>query len=409
MVIQYPSKWTKILLINILIVAVLGILMRYKIGFEFPYFDQKNLQNAHSHFAFAGWVTQAFLYLLVNFISPQLKLGEIKKYNLLLNLNLFCAYLMLLSFAVQGYGLVSIILSTISLIIFFSFSFNCSKALKQLPFQESVKWFKAALLFGVISSIGTLSLSVMMATKNLQQHIYLSSIYWYLHFQYNGWFFFMIMGLFWMYVQKQIPNIEIPSSIFKLIFFSCFINYGLSVLWLQMPLPIYLLIVTGVVVQSIAAFQVFKLLLKKDFFASLPNKLLKYLFVFLGVALMIKFSLQLLSIIPSISKFAFGFRPIVIAYLHLVLLAITSVFLITYLFASHFIINNTKARIAIIIFTIGVLLNELILGVQGIASITYTVIPYTNYMLLAVSILIFVGILILFRSQQLKHKIRLTE
>ena len=78
------QKWTKILLINILIVAVLGILMRYKIGFEFPYFDQKNLQNAHSHFAFAGWVTQAFLYLLVNFISPQLKLGEIKKYNLLL-------------------------------------------------------------------------------------------------------------------------------------------------------------------------------------------------------------------------------------------------------------------------------------------------------------------------------------
>jgi len=407
--IQISKKWVNILLLNILIVAALGILMRYKIGFVFPYFDQKNIQNAHSHFAFSGWVTQAFLYLLVNFISPYLRLEEIKKYNILLNLNLFCAYLMLLSFAVQGYGLVSIILSTISLVIFFIFSFNCYKILKKLPFQESVKWFKAALIWGAVSSVGTLSLSVMMATKNLEQHLYLSSIYWYLHFQYNGWFFFMIMGLLWIYVQKLIPKIVIPSSIFKLFFLSCLINYGLSILWLQMPLPIYLLIATGVLVQSIAAFQFFKLLFKKSFFASLPTKLLKYLFAFLGIALMIKFSLQLLSIIPSISKLAFGFRPIVIAYLHLVLLAITSVFLITYLFANQFIINNIKAKAAIIIFTIGVLLNELILGIQGIASITYTVIPYTNYILLAVSVLIFVGIILLLKSQILTHKIRLTE
>jgi hypothetical protein len=405
MQLQFSKNWIKILLLNISIVAILGILMRYKIGFEFPYFDQKNLQNAHSHFAFSGWVTQAFFYLLVSFISPALKSKEIKKYHLLLNLNLLCAYLMLLSFSVQGYGAISITISTTSLLIFFTFAFNYIKDLKKIPFQESTKWFKAALLFGMVSSIGTLSLSVMMATKNLEQHLYLASIYWYLHFQYNGWFFFMIMGLSWVYLQKKLQNILIPSIIFKLLFWSCFLNYGLSILWLQMPILAYIVIVIAVTMQSVAAFLFFKLIIKEHFFSSISNKLLKYLFAFVGVALLIKFSLQLFSIIPSISKLVFGFRPIVIAYLHLVLLAITSVFIITYLFANHFIINNTKAKKAIVLFTIGVLLNEFILGVQGIASISYIVVPYTNYMLLAVSVLILVSSLMLIISQYQKEQV----
>jgi cytochrome bd-type quinol oxidase subunit 1 len=30
--------WVRLSLINLLLVALMGILMRYKIGFEFPYF-----------------------------------------------------------------------------------------------------------------------------------------------------------------------------------------------------------------------------------------------------------------------------------------------------------------------------------------------------------------------------------
>ena len=40
---NFNSKfWLKFSLINLLIVALLGLLMRYKIGFEFPYFNQKS-------------------------------------------------------------------------------------------------------------------------------------------------------------------------------------------------------------------------------------------------------------------------------------------------------------------------------------------------------------------------------
>jgi hypothetical protein len=88
--IKYSSSfWIKIVLFNLFIVATLGVLMRFKIGFEFPYFDQKNVQHAHSHFAFVGWVTQTLLVLIVSLIAPFLKEFQIKKYSNLLWLKFF--------------------------------------------------------------------------------------------------------------------------------------------------------------------------------------------------------------------------------------------------------------------------------------------------------------------------------
>ena len=60
----------RLLLLNLLIVASLGVLMRYKIAFEFPFFNQKNIQHAHSYFAFSGWVTQALLFFISHLYEP---------------------------------------------------------------------------------------------------------------------------------------------------------------------------------------------------------------------------------------------------------------------------------------------------------------------------------------------------
>ena len=102
--------------------------------------------------------------------------------------------------------------------------------------------------------------------------------------------------------------------------------------------------------------------------------------------------LQLGSTIPEISKLAFGFRPIVIAYLHLVLLAIISLFLLFYIYANNFIFMNKKIKVGIIIFSIGVLLNEVILAIQGIASFSYTIVPLANELLFLVAIILVSGI-----------------
>mgnify|MGYP000750608955 FL=1 len=95
-------KYAGLALLNLGIVAFYGMVMRYKIGFEFPWFDQKNLQHAHSHFAFTGWITHTLFFLIVRFGLPEAGKAIIRKFNLLIMVNLICAYGMLVSFSYQG-------------------------------------------------------------------------------------------------------------------------------------------------------------------------------------------------------------------------------------------------------------------------------------------------------------------
>ncbi len=392
--------WTRISIWNLIIVAAFGILMRYKIGFEFPYLDQKHLQYAHSHFAFYGWVSQTLTLLIILFIQPVLNAGRIKSYNLLLLSNLFCAYAMLISFTLTGYGIVSIVFSTLSIFISFAFAIMCFQDFKKTDTSHpGLLWFKASLIFNVLSSIGTFALAIMMATKNIHQHTYLSSVYWYLHFQYNGWFFFACMGLLMVYIKTKLVDFKLPQSIFWLFALSCIPAYGLSILWLKLPLWIYIIIILGAIAQFIAWVKLLLVLKKISFLQNVTTvKIYKYLFIVVGIALSIKLSLQLGSTIPSISKLAFGFRPIVIAYLHLVLLAIISIFLINYLYSNEHIPNNKASLTGLVIFVLGVFLNELVLAVQGIESLSYHIVPYVNDFLFGISILILSGLVVLFYS-----------
>src|SRR5690606_5415187 len=184
--------WFKISLVSLVIIALYGTLMRYKIAFHFPFFVQKNLLHAHSHFAFSGWVNH-FLYCgLIYWIQGMLPPGRLKKYYRLLVINLLCALGMLISFTIQGYGLVSISFSTITIFISFGFFLFFIKDLKRYPpINKEVKpWALTGMLLSVIASAGPLSLAWMMATKNIIHDWYLISVYYYLHFNYNGWFFF---------------------------------------------------------------------------------------------------------------------------------------------------------------------------------------------------------------------------
>ncbi|MBP6665006.1 MAG: hypothetical protein KA168_06935, partial [Chitinophagales bacterium] len=86
------------------------------------------------------------------------------------------------------------------------------------------------------------------------------------------------------------------------------------------------------------------------------------------------------------------------------LLAVTSVFLIAYAYTTNLIRVNKLTIIGILGFIIGVFINELVLAVQGIASFSYTVVPYVNETLFGVAIFMMWGLLLLNISQFLKHK-----
>ncbi|HQE33298.1 hypothetical protein C3L50_13135 [Flavobacterium alvei] len=392
---QLKTKfWLKISLLNLCIVATLGVLMRYKIGFEFPFFDQKHLQHSHSHFAFSGWISHTLMTLMVYYLQTKTLNLQIIKYNKIIITNLICAYGMLICFIIQGYGFFSITFSTASVLVSYVFCYQYFKDLKLIEDDLLVKnWLKAALFFNILSSLGTFYLAYMMASKNVVQDLYLSSIYFYLHFQYNGWFFFASMGLFLGFLNLRKSEHPFYETFFKLFVFACIPAYLLSILWLDLPFWLYVITIIAAIIQVFAWFK-FLLVLLKSKINSLEqySPLLRYILVFVGFALSVKLILQLGSTVPIISQLAFGFRPIVIAYLHLVLLAIISLFLLFYIYSNHLIILNKNIKYGILLFSTAVILNEIVLAIQGLAAFSYIPIPYVNEILFGIAIVLLIGI-----------------
>jgi hypothetical protein len=236
----------------------------------------------------------------------------------------------------------------------------------------------------------------MMATKHIYQNIYLASIYYYLHFQYNGWFFFTCMGLFTDKISTAIILFKNQKIIFYLFAFACAPAYFLSALWLPMPVWLNLLVILAAFAQVIA-WSIFlpKIIANHSKIFQQTKPAIKYLFCLSAIAASIKLLLQLGSTIPALSTWAFGFRPIVIGYLHLVFLGIFSIFILAYSLYNRYIIYTKQIALGIWVFISGIFLNEIFLMLQGLGGIQYQAVPFINELLLVASCVMLTGVTIL--------------
>lgn len=386
--------WLRFSVFNFLIVAVLGVLMRYKIAYSLPIVDQKHVQEAHSHFAFYGWITQIIYVLIIRYLHGILSEQQLKKYHTLLVVNAIAAFVMIPSFIYNGYYWASIAASTVALLTSFAFFFFLLMDLKGK--QDLVKpWLIGGLFFAVISSVGVFGLSYMMSSGNMTQNLYLASTYYYLHFQYNGFFIFTCIGLLLHSLREIGAEISEKDNklIFWLMFIGCVIGFGLSVLWMKMPLWAYVAIILGTIAQTIGSVKLY-MVLKKNWPKLVLNfsALQRFVLMYVGFAFFAKIVLQLGSTIPVLSQFAFGFRNVVIAYLHLILLMCVSAFLINQILATNVFKMTKPVTTGLKLLLLGIFLNEAVLGLMGIFSIKYISIPYTPQILLVVSLLMLVSL-----------------
>ncbi len=118
-----------------------------------------------------------------------------------------------------------------------------------------------------------------------------------------------------------------------------------------------------------------------------------------ALALTIKLVLQAGSTYPSLSQLAFGFRPIVIGYLHLVLLGVISLFILGWMISLSVIPLNRFSIGGIVLFTIGVILNEMFLMLQGVCGMENISISGINEILFCTALILFAGAALLLRSQ----------
>lgn len=389
------QQWLQISIINLLVLAVVGIILRYKIAFSLEWISQKHLLHGHSHFAFYGWVAQAIMTLIIEALSIQQNKNLFPKYKWYLILNFLAAYAMLISFSIQGYGLFSISFSTFSILVSYAFGFDIWRSInRQSQKSNSHLLLKSGILFNVVSSSGAFALAFMMANKITHQNWYLASTYFFLHFQYNGYFFMASLGLLVHHLEQYNIHIERIRTISLLSVISCLPAYFLSTLWMNLPLWIYIVVIAAALSQLIAWIMFIKAIRKHiHFLVRRIHTSAKWLLLFASIALSIKFILQLGSTIPALSNWAFGFRPIVIGYLHLMLLGVITLSLIAFALHTNLLASTANVLRGIVIFVCGIVANEFILMLQGAGAIIYTIIPYADVMLLAAAVIMAIGLL----------------
>lgn len=376
---------------HLLIAALIGVMIRWHFLYPIPHFNYSHWIHAHSHITFLGWV---FLGLMafVNFYFEKSENFPRKKFIILAACMVVVNAGMLISFPIQGYGPVSIFFSAVHMILAIYIFFLYNPFLKQEGSMgyQLLRW---GFIFMMVSGIGPLILGPIVAFGYKQTQWYDFALYFYLHFQYNGFFTLAILGLIIHHLEKQHPlfleNIRKPI-VYGLVL-AILLTYFLSVLGTKPPLAFYLLSGLGAVIQIVIVILILITILRyyTSFFHR-ENIYINILLVISLTCLETKLYLQFLSGIPAIADYVFHDRNIIILYLHMVLLGFITSFLIGWWFK----LNPSRMKVhfywSILNYMLGFLGSETILLLYILKVFRDFVLAYQ--ILLFFSIFMFLGL-----------------
>lgn len=362
------SEWSKVSLAFLFLVALIGTILRSTAYFDIP-FNYQNLVHAHSHTAFQGWVyLSMFLLLTKTFLTDdQIVSG---KYALQFIITVLVVVGVMVSFSLQGYGLYSIIFSTLFQILNYWFIFRFLRdSASSNKNSLSLKFIKVGLGYGVLSTILPFAIGITSAKGLSGTELYTSLIYSFLHLQYNGWFSLVVIGLFYNYLDRKGMPYDMKKAARFFWLYALIVIPAISLSLLGMNYADY--------VKPIAYLSsIFIGLGLINFIGSLPRKFwsLKvgdstwfkcFLFIFLG-SFILKCLLQILSVLPYFMRHAFFNKPIVIAYLHLTLIgSITMLFLALFL-EKGWLGLNKLVKTGSTLFMMGFFLTEIMLVLSGL-------------------------------------------
>ncbi|MGV3589657.1 MAG: hypothetical protein ACO1OF_21805 [Adhaeribacter sp.] len=405
------NNWLKIALLDFVVIALLGLFLRWFMVSPPAGFNYKYLLHAHSHVAILGWLFSAVFVALVGAYLPE-KMREKKVYSWQFWLGQLTVLGMLISFPIQGYGLYSIIFSTLHIFISYWFIYQFQADARQASqvnrrHVTSFQFIKAALIFLALSTLGPWSLGPIMATGGSGSQLYYNAIYFYLHFQYNGWLSFAALGLlFWLFEKHHLNiNLRQGQQIFHLFFWSCCLGYLLSVLWIKPPAVVYYLAGLAAVAQGLGVLIFLQLLYRqRQHIAKLFTGWSSILFSLAMVAFVLKIMMQLASAVPFMADLAYTVRNFIIGYLHLVLIGFISFFLFAF-FIQQKAFNTTRpsSRWGLSIFITGFFLSEILLFLQGLFFwANWGMLPAYFQVLFGVSTLLPIGLILFLIGQRQK-------
>jgi len=363
--------WSKISLSLLFIVAFIGTSLRGLFLFELP-FKYSNLVHAHSHIAFQGWVYTLVFLLITNLFlrEEQIKRG---RYLLQFKLTLFIVVGILVSFTVQGYGLYSIIFSSLFQVVNFWFIFKFLKDSKKsedfVKQSISLRFVNTGLWLGLFSNVLPWGVGVLSAKGLNGTEMYQSLIYAFLHFQYNGWFLFIVIGLFFKLFEKEGVLFKKDYAIKFYWLFTIAVIPALSLSFLGMSFREYIIApayISGLLQIVGAGF--FFLILKNVLLSWMHKKSIWFQLLISAflVSFFLKVILQFLSAFPVFEVYAFNNKNIILAFLHLSLIGVITIYLLAILIQLKWIVINWFSKTGIILFLLGFVITELVLSLGGV-------------------------------------------
>lgn len=348
------------------IAALLGLGLRFFTVMEIP-ITYKFFVHTHSHIALLGWV-----YIAVTTLIYKLHIqhgDNDKSYRIIFWCTQVTLVGMLLSFPFQGYALFSIIFSTsflfASYAFFWMFIFRTRPEIKK---THSYKLMKAALWYMVLSSIGPWALGAIMNTLGPGSIWYRMAIYFYLHFQYNGWMILALVALFFFVMEKK--KIVLSHAAFKRFFL--LLNLGvigsffLSTLFAQPPLIFNVLGGLGAGLQLLAF-----ILLAADYFSFKISFKEKFtimetvLFRLVLFTLAVKMVIQVFSALPYAVSLTNSYLDFVIGYLHWTFLGVLTLGIFFFYEYFKFVVLKKNT---LLLYVIGFVTTEVLIFYRAIAG-----------------------------------------
>lgn len=350
-------KYYSVPLLFFVLAAGIGLFLRWQFISPTPGISYTYFLHAHSHVMFLGWIFNVLFLSFIDHHLPDRRMPLFRNFFLLLQALVVA---MMISFPIQGYGLYSIIFSTLhtlAVMLFIVLFFHLTKGGRNVSL-----WFaRMSLFFFFLSTAGPFSLGYLMANGMGNSVWYNFSIYYYLHFQYNGFFLFGIFSLYFNLLErKQIPFHTTGALKFgKWMAAACIPAYTLSILYAQ---PGWLFNVIGAfaaLIQLFALGWLIKQVIRQGKFLKLNlHPLVLQLLGIVLVSLVVKSLLQAASAHPVLAQLAYMLRPVVIAYLHLVLIGVISFFLLAWYVDMGF-VHTSSARTALVLLLVGFIGSEI--------------------------------------------------
>ena len=388
---------------NLFLVACIGLLLRslpFIAGFPLTF---KNILHGHSHFAFGGWLMPVILALIMRSFPEIVAKIHVRHWRTLGIIFLFSAYGMLFTFPVTGYALFSVIFSTVSILGGFYLALVCWKAISSTPQKISLQFLFWGLIYFVISSVGPFTTGPLIVMGYKGEPIYFNAIYFYLHFQYNGWFTFIVLALFYRMLEEKGLNTS-GRKLLWILNISIVPTFFLSILWMKPPLIFYIIGGTGAAIQLASIFYLWADVKKMKWKLSGIEKL----FLLSMIIFCLKIVLQFISSFPTVAAIAFSFRNFIISYLHLVLLGFISLFLVACVIRSHALQFTGNLKRGIHLFLLSLLTTELILVLHAGLAWLGIVLPNYQQALFIFSIFFPVGFLILWKDLQAQFNLNVS-